>query len=420
MTRHDENLVETKLKDLASEVSRGVVTPPYSGVVIRAARRRRGRAIALVGAAAVSVLGIALIARPGGDLAVPDPALTPTPTPSSSVPGTALPLAEDGQVSDLFELAPGRLAVMYGQCPRGVGLCVPHFYLSGDDGQTWTERYEFDGSTDALVATEFPGQFAVSPVGDLAVLNAARATDAGSRAAAVFVAGDDPGMAVQTVGTVGPRRGADVTDPARAIVDIGGDVGYQILSGELSTLTVSRANGTPVSSFVITSAADGVLSAKVDQEHVVVSLDLGATWLPVPPIPGSDLRSSVRPQGPQRLVRFGYGPWQDHQETYPLSGIQVSDDRGRGWHIVPVRHRAGYPLVEVIVPLADGSFAGLTADSHLVHGTADGRFTESANGPHGAITAIGGHSGQAWATTDSGDLWFHDGTQAWRKLQLPE
>jgi hypothetical protein len=418
MTGPDYDLVDARLKDLARQVSRGVATPPYSGVEARARRRRYTRALTLTCTAVLAAVGIALVLRPGTELARPRPVVTPTPTPST---GRALPLAENAQVTDLFELAAGRLAVLYGQCARPADLCVPRFYLSDDGGRTWTKRYEFDGSTGPLIATESQASFVVSPAGDLALLTDAAAETAGADrgGVGVVVAGDDPKMSVHQAAAVGPRRAADIADPQHAIV-LTATGGYQVLYRNLSTLVVSPLDGATANRFPFTGAVDGILSGKADNTHSAVSLDLGTTWLPLPPMPGTALGGAVMAQG-NRLIRFGFDDFSGKPEIYPLAMIQVSEDRGRSWRSVEVRHGAGDTSVGTVVPLADGTFVGLTPDGRVAHGTAEGQFTEDASAPQGTVTALRGHGGQAWATTDHADIWIRDSTEpVWRKLHLPE
>lgn len=110
--------------------------------------------------------------------------------------------------------------------------------------------------------------------------------------------------------------------------------------------------------------------------------------------------------------------WQ--QGTYPLSAIQISDDRGTSWSTQTVGV-SGAAAVQFVVPLANGSFVGMTTNHRLAIDDDTGLFNDVSS-PTKKATNLGGHNGQAWVESDDGQVWLNPGSgaSAWHRIALPE
>jgi hypothetical protein len=394
--------LDERLRDFGSDVH--PEAPPFARLADRARRRRRNHAVAVGAAVVIAAAGIALVTAPRSHVADPPPA------------STDVPMSRDGQLTDVVSLLDGRLIVLYSACPTGVELCVPHAYDWADfpgveGGPRWFARRD-DG-----VPVQSGTQFAVSAHGDVALvadtpLDRSDASSAPDGLVGSTVSYDDRGMNRFLVGTGEPWTPSQIPDPERAIALVEPD-GFLVVAGELHRLAVTPLFGHYADEFSFAAAEDGVLTGEYDEQDGV-SLDLGQTWLPVPKVDGVEYSSAItRPGG--RLTRLWYGDGSGATgDSVRLTYIQTSDDQGRAWSAQKV---SGEP-VRTAVAMSEGTYTATSPDGSFLRSD-DGATFARATGPIGRITQMGGHTGEAWAVTDAGQLWVSTDGRGVRWLQIP-
>jgi hypothetical protein len=205
---------------------------------------------------------------------------------------------------------------------------------------------------------------------------------------------------------------SQIPDPERAIALVEPD-GFLVVAGELHRLAVTPLFGHYADEFSFAAAEDGVLTGEYDEQDGV-SLDLGQTWLPVPKVDGVEYSSAItRPGG--RLTRLWYGDGSGATgDSVRLTYIQTSDDQGRAWSAQKV---SGEP-VRTAVAMSEGTYTATSPDGSFLRSD-DGATFARATGPIGRITQMGGHTGEAWAVTDAGQLWVSTDGRGVRWLQIP-
>ena len=422
----DDTALDERLKDLAQAVARAGHTPPYGALVARARTRRRIHATTGVGLALVVVLAAGAALRPGTNGAAPTPADTPAPTVTNLA---ELPLAVDGQVTDVVQTPAGGLALLYGECPPKAEVCAPHLYVARDGGKTWGDRYDFDGRADrARLGVSPPKRFDVSAAGDVALLDE-QAGDperpsTGHRIEGVLIDADDPGI-IRGIITASrePLRDADLTEASHGI-PVPSQSGFDVIqAGVRRPLTTSAMAQLGTETFVFANTTDGILTAKIDNTHSVASRDLGVTWVPVPDLPAASLTRAVMAQGATGLVRFGWGDWLDTYEVYPLSRVQVSTDSGVSWTTRRVTITGGSDVpLNLAAPVGDGTFVAVDAQGTLYRSYDGSTFQRDPAMEGRTVAQLGGHLGQVWVVTKDGELFMRSpaANGAWQLVSQPE